>query len=210
MQFLALLLLAVLSISLPIDAAPLRQKHHSGCRGSRCRGKGGNGGAGSAAGGAGSPPPNVGDGVVNAPSADVGDVATGGSSTGLAINPNLVPQFGVVRGTDADAVQVGSCTGSTGTKTVLIPCACPPDRDAFLQKLSSAVAAGNSEGVPISFNNDASDLSPEAERSRATAAIIVLQNFNGRKGSGCPGAAAPNFLLQQQTGVRSDRVFVGA
>lgn len=216
MKFLAVFLVALLTFSFPVAAAPSRHRQGgSGSRGGSNRGGGRKGGGGApAAGGAGgavvAAPPATGDGQGgdnNEGGAPVAAPATGGQG-GLAIDPALIPDFGVVRGVDRDAVQIGSCSGSNGSKVVLIQCSCPPDRDVFLQRLSEAVAAGESEGVPVSFNNDASDTSPEAQRERATAGIIVLQNFNGKKASGCPAVSAPNFLIQQQTGVRSDKVFI--
>jgi hypothetical protein len=100
----------------------------------------------------------------------------------------LVPEFGVEAGQNPDGT--GNCSGNGGK---LIPCQCPPDRDAFIQKVSSAVAAGNSEGVPVEFPTDDSSASAKA---RIQTAIIVLQNLNG-KGVGCP-AAATTFLDQQK------------
>jgi hypothetical protein len=100
----------------------------------------------------------------------------------------LVPEFGVEAGQNPDGT--GNCSGNGGK---LIPCQCPPDRDAFIEKVSSAVAAGNSEGVPVEFPTDDSSASAKA---RIQTAIIVLQNLNG-KGVGCP-AAATTFLDQQK------------
>ncbi|KAI6373038.1 hypothetical protein MCOR25_003568 [Pyricularia grisea] len=117
-----------------------------------------------------------------------------------AVNPALVPSYGVTRNTNANAKQRGSCDGSNGQKTVLIPCTCPPERDAFLSKLSTAVAQGNVFGENITFSEDAADQSEATNKKRATAMLIVLQSFNGTKGRGCPGASAPNFLLQQRDG----------
>jgi len=126
------------------------------------------------------------------------------------VNLDLVPQFGVVKGTNANAQQVGSCDGFNGQASVLIPCFCPPDRDVFLQRLGQAMADGNVLGEPIQFSNDATDQSEETNRLRATALVVVLQNFNGTKGVGCPAASAPNFLSQQRTGILSNKIFVGA
>ncbi len=126
------------------------------------------------------------------------------------IDPSLVPQFGVVRGTNANAEQEGSCDGSNGASTVLIPCFCPPDRELFIYQLGLAVAQGNVLGQPIQFSNDATDQSDDTSRQRATACIILLQNFNGTQGVGCPAASAPNFLSQQQTGIQVDTTIIGS
>jgi len=104
-----------------------------------------------------------------------------------AFDPALVPEFGIQAGQQPDGT--GNCVGNAGK---LIPCSCPPDRQAFIQMVQQAAAAGNSAGVPISFptGNSAAD-----QRARIGASIIVLQNLNGR-GVGCP-AAATTFLEQQ-------------
>lgn len=104
-----------------------------------------------------------------------------------AFDASLVPEFGVEAGQQPDGR--GNCVGNNG---VLIPCECPPDRDVFVQLVQEAAAAGNSEGVPISFPTGNSN---EDARARIGASIVVLQNLNGR-GVGCP-AAATTFLQQQ-------------
>jgi hypothetical protein len=124
------------------------------------------------------------------------------------VDEALVPEFGVTAGTDPDVLQIGSCTGFNGT-LIPIPCTCPPDRYLFIDTLNTALWTGNIEGEPISFSNDPNDKSIATNQLRATACIIVLQNFNGKKGSGCPVASAPNFKTQQQTGVWSNDIFVG-
>lgn len=40
-------------------------------------------------------------------------------------------------------------------------------------------------------------------KNRATAMIITLQSFTGKKGVGCPGASTPELISQQKTGVVS-------
>ena len=90
--------------------------------------------------------------------------------------------------------------GSDG-KPIKIPCACPPDRQlfievrgnhlsihsllTFLQKLNANVAAGHvltNPSVGISFPSDNSKASQHA---RINAAAVTLQNLNG-PGKGCP------------------------
>lgn len=124
------------------------------------------------------------------------------------VDETLVPEFGVVRGTDPDVLQKDNCTGFNG-QLVPIPCTCPPDRNRFINALNNALEAGNVEGKPITFSNDASDQSEATNKQRATACVIVLQSFNGREGDGCPAASAPNFKTQQETGIRSDKIIIG-
>jgi hypothetical protein len=103
-------------------------------------------------------------------------------------NPSLIPPFGITPNLNPDGQ--GNCLG---LNAVQIPCTCPPDRDLFIQKVQSAVAAGNSEGVPVEFPLDDST---ESKRARIQTSIVVLQNLNGR-GVGCP-AAATTFLEQKK------------
>ncbi|PVH68500.1 hypothetical protein DL98DRAFT_398525, partial [Cadophora sp. DSE1049] len=115
------------------------------------------------------------------------------------VDETLVPEFGVITGTDPNVLQVGSCTGFNG-QFVPIPCTCPPVRNQFIDALNNALILGNVEGEAITFSNDASDQSVATNKQRATACVILLQSFNGEKGSGCPVASAPNFKTQQDTG----------
>ena len=72
------------------------------------------------------------------------------------VDEALVPEFGIIRGTNLDVLQTGSCSGFNG-KLVPIPCTCPPDREQFINALNNVLAAGNVEGEPIAFSIDASD-----------------------------------------------------
>lgn len=137
------------------------------------------------------------------------------ASTTDTIDASLVPDFGVTPNTNPDVRQVGSCDGfSLATNSIVnIPCTCPPSRADFLQALGRNVAAGSittipDGGTPIRFNNDAGDQSPSTIQLRATAMVITLQNLFG-PGIGCPAASAPNFAVEQTTGVVSSKVFVG-
>jgi hypothetical protein len=116
----------------------------------------------------------------------------------ITINPLLVPAFGVTKGVPVPGT--ADCQGEQGRA---IPCFCPPNPLDFLQKLDFAVNQNGSSvlGTPIRFNNDINDQSEATLKDRATACVIVLQNFNGSFGVGCPAASAPNFLNQQITGV---------
>ena len=123
------------------------------------------------------------------------------------VDETLVPEFGVARGTDPDILQVGSCIGFNG-QLISIPCTCLPDRNQFINTLNNALKMGNFEGEPITFSNNANDQSVATNKQRATACIIVLQSFNGKKGNGCPVASAPNFKTQQVTGIWSNKIVV--
>ncbi|KAJ7243648.1 hypothetical protein C8J57DRAFT_1452371 [Mycena rebaudengoi] len=122
-----------------------------------------------------------------------------------AVDPALVPQFGVVAGTNPTGT--GDCDGVNGVK---IPCSCPPDRNAFIAQLSNDVAAGhhlNNPGVAAPFPTDNSVAS---QITRLQTSITMLQNLRG-PGVGCP-AVSSTFLQQIQSlqaapaGFRADLV----
>jgi hypothetical protein len=108
------------------------------------------------------------------------------------VDKTLVPEFRVVRGTDPDVLQISSCN-RFNRQLVLIPCACPPDRNLFINALNNALEVGKVKGELITFSNDVSDQSEATNKQRATACVIVLQSFNGKKGNRCLVASAPNF-----------------
>ncbi|KAI0761557.1 hypothetical protein BD413DRAFT_240144 [Trametes elegans] len=104
------------------------------------------------------------------------------------VNASLVPEFGVQSGVNPDGT--GNCDGINGPdgKPILIPCACPPNRDEFIQLLNENVNAGfvvNNPSVGISFPEDGSQAS---QLARLNAATVTLQNIHG-PGKGCPQAA---------------------
>lgn len=108
-----------------------------------------------------------------------------------AVDPNLVPQFGVEP--NQNPTGTGDCDGINGIK---IPCACPPDRNDFINSLNANVDAGqvvNNPGTAVSFPTDDSKAS---QLARMQTAIVTLQNLNG-PGVGCP-AASTTFVAQQQ------------
>lgn len=109
------------------------------------------------------------------------------------IDPGLIPDFGLSAGQDPDGN--GNCAGADNTP---IPCFCPPDREEFVEKVNSAVAAGSFLGKPITFNIDPQAQSEKDKFNRATTCLIVLQSFNGTFGVGCPAVSAPNILRQQK------------
>ncbi|KAH8903411.1 hypothetical protein BR93DRAFT_202197 [Coniochaeta sp. PMI_546] len=128
----------------------------------------------------------------------------------------LLPRFGVVAGTNRDANQ--NCQGiNPAGKITPIQCQCPPDRSVFLSKLSNALAVGkvsvpDASGAvhefPITFSLTAAGSDVAANRDRATAALTVLQNFDGTFGKGCPAVSVPNIQSMQSTGIRVDTQFV--
>ncbi|KAL6305129.1 hypothetical protein BKA93DRAFT_232580 [Sparassis latifolia] len=120
--------------------------------------------------------------------------ATGSSSGG--VDPNLVPQFGVEAGVNPDGT--GNCDGVDGSnsKPILIPCACPPDRTQFIQKLSANVAVGKVITNPSVNLTFPSDNSTASQLARLNAASVTLQNFNS-SGRGCP-ISSTTFTAQHQ------------
>ncbi|KAF2462713.1 uncharacterized protein BDR25DRAFT_169234, partial [Lindgomyces ingoldianus] len=99
------------------------------------------------------------------------------NNTSNAIDPSLIPPFGVTAGQNPDGT--GNCIGINNVK---IPCNCPPDFNIFAAKLSQFAAVGNARGSLLSFplGNDAA-----SKTARIKASIVTLQNLNG-KGVGCP------------------------
>lgn len=102
------------------------------------------------------------------------------------VNEALIPQFGFQSGVNPTGT--GDCDGAVNGadgKPIKIPCACPPDRQTFVQELNKNVAAGhaiNNPSVSISFPEDNSKAS---QLGRINAASVTLQNLNG-PGKGCP------------------------
>ncbi|KAH8981822.1 hypothetical protein EDB86DRAFT_3129563 [Lactarius hatsudake] len=102
------------------------------------------------------------------------------------VNEALIPQFGFQSGVNPTGT--GDCDGAVNGadgKPIKIPCACPPDRQTFVQELNKNVAAGhviNNPSVGISFPEDNSKGS---QLARINAASVTLQNLNG-PGKGCP------------------------
>lgn len=122
------------------------------------------------------------------------------------INPSLVPAFGIVPGIPSVS-QLGSCQGAND---VNIPCTCPPSIDPFIQRLEQFTSAGNTFGIPLSFSNDAGDMSVSTQLDRVNACIITLQNFNDTVlGAGCPAASAPNFIAIQASLLQESTANVG-
>jgi len=113
---------------------------------------------------------------------------------GEGVDPALVPEFGHQAGLNPTGT--GDCDGITNDagQVVKIPCACPPDRNSFINSLSANVAAGeavNNPSVKISFPTDNLN---QSKAARLVASLITLQNLNG-PGKGCP-AASTTFSAQ--------------
>lgn len=126
---------------------------------------------------------------------------------------SLIPQFGVQRGINPDNPNGnGNCDGfKADTKAIVpIPCnKCPPDRDAFVDVLSTYLNNGSSFDQPIKFNLDPAVQDAQSNKDRAFACLVSLQSFDMTvKGSGCPIVAAPNFAIQFASGVPSNEQFV--
>ncbi|EMD39658.1 hypothetical protein CERSUDRAFT_111963 [Gelatoporia subvermispora B] len=101
------------------------------------------------------------------------------------VDVSLIPAFGVQAGVNPDGN--GNCDGIDGPDGVpiLIPCSCPPDRDAFVQEVNTNVNAGivvNNPSLQVSFPTDDSIGS---QLARLNTAFDTLQNFAG-PGVGCP------------------------
>ncbi|KAJ7247626.1 hypothetical protein B0H12DRAFT_737892 [Mycena haematopus] len=105
------------------------------------------------------------------------------------VDPSLVPEFGVVAGTSPDGH--GNCVGING---ILIPCTCPPDRNAFIASLSANVAAGHDINNPGTAAPFPTDNSKQSQIVRIQTSISSLQNLNGA-GVGCP-ASSTTFSAQ--------------
>ncbi|KAF2452541.1 hypothetical protein BDY21DRAFT_257104, partial [Lineolata rhizophorae] len=56
----------------------------------------------------------------------------------ISIDPSLISAFGLEAVQNSDGT--GNCAGSDNT---LIPCSCPPCRGEFVDKVASAVVAGD-------------------------------------------------------------------
>lgn len=154
-----------------------------------------------------------------------------------AIDPALVPDFGHAAGVNPTGGRkcrynataplltswlvsgTGDCDGAVNDasgKPIKVPCACPPDRNSFIQvralciaafptihltsrdsqALDANVAAGkavNNPSVKVTFPTDNSK---ESQITRINAALVTLQNLNG-PGKGCP-ASSTTLLAQQK------------
>ncbi|KZP26344.1 hypothetical protein FIBSPDRAFT_782267 [Athelia psychrophila] len=129
--------------------------------------------------------------------------APAASSDAGGVNAALVPQFGLAAGLNPDGN--GNCDGVNGPngQPILIPCACPPDRDTFIASLNANVAAGhavNNPSVAVTFPTGSDTASQSA---RIEASLVTLQNLNG-SGVGCP-ASSTTFVAQQQALTRRKR-----
>ncbi|TFK48753.1 hypothetical protein OE88DRAFT_1713870 [Heliocybe sulcata] len=117
------------------------------------------------------------------------------------VDPSLVPEFGWEA--NVNPTGTGDCDGAVlaaNDKPVKVPCACPPDRDTFIQSLNANINAGfavNNPSVAVTFPTDSST---QSQIARIQASLVTLQNLNG-SGKGCPAAATT--LLAQQNALSS-------
>jgi len=113
------------------------------------------------------------------------------------VDPALVPDFGHAAGVNPTGT--GDCDGAVNGangQPIKVPCSCPPDRTAFIQKLNANVAAGhatNNPSIAVTFPTGQDNASKAA---RLQAATITLQNLNG-PGQGCP-ASSTTFVAQSK------------
>ncbi|KAJ7505752.1 hypothetical protein B0H11DRAFT_2272539 [Mycena galericulata] len=115
------------------------------------------------------------------------------------VDPSLVPEFGVTAGQSPNGS--GSCVG---INNILIPCTCPPDRNAFIASLSANVAAGHDINNPGTAAPFPTDNSIASQITRVQTSISSLQNLNGA-GVGCPASSTTfsaqlSALIAQQNG----------
>ncbi|KAI0320939.1 hypothetical protein OF83DRAFT_1102055 [Amylostereum chailletii] len=109
----------------------------------------------------------------------------------------LAPDLGFTAGQNPTGT--GDCDGAVdgaNGKPIAVPCACPPDRDTFIQHLTADVAAGhavNNPSVAVSFPTDGS---VQSQLARINTSLVTLQNLNG-SGKGCP-AVSTTLQAQQK------------
>ncbi|EJD51006.1 hypothetical protein AURDEDRAFT_112060 [Auricularia subglabra TFB-10046 SS5] len=123
----------------------------------------------------------------------------------------LAPSLGWRAGINPDGT--GNCDGAVlstnvgedGKKLpIIVPCACPPSKEAFLQALTANIRAGrvvNNPGIPAAFTFPTGD-SVDDQLARITAASATLQNLNG-EGQGCPMASTT--LVAQAAAIREGK-----
>ncbi|KAJ7104936.1 hypothetical protein C8R44DRAFT_715595 [Mycena epipterygia] len=108
-----------------------------------------------------------------------------------SVDSSLVPLFEITAG--VNPTPTGDCDGEGG---IAIPCSCPPDREFFIELLSTDVAAGHATNNPSFAAPFPTDASTNAQITRLQTSIIALQNMFG-PGVGCP-VASTTFLQQLQ------------
>jgi len=110
---------------------------------------------------------------------------------------DLIPEFGFSAGVNPTGT--GNCDGAVNGangKPVEVPCACPPDRQTFINSLNANVAAGHAVHNPTVDVSFPTDDSKASQLARINTALVTLQNLNG-PGQGCP-AASTTFVAQQK------------
>lgn len=117
------------------------------------------------------------------------------AGTAGVVTDALTPQFELKSGIKATDGKENCLGIILNGKQLIIPCECPPNREAFLKKLQENVDAGSVLGrVPVRYQTGDS---LEDKLARIDAATATLQSFSGQFGIGCP-AASTTFVKQRQ------------
>jgi hypothetical protein len=100
----------------------------------------------------------------------------------------LAPQLGSVANNNPN--RFGDCDGprQPDGKIPKVPCACPPNREEFVNQLFANVQAGHAIRNPTVKLSFPTGNSKADQHARITAATITLQNLNG-PGQGCPNVS---------------------
>jgi hypothetical protein len=72
------------------------------------------------------------------------------------VNETLVPEFGVIRGTNPDILQIGSYSGFN-RQLIPIPYTYSPNRNLFINALNNTLEVGNVNRELITFSNNTRD-----------------------------------------------------
>jgi len=100
----------------------------------------------------------------------------------------LAPQLGSVQNNNPN--KFGDCDGPKQPDGTIpkVPCACPPDRNEFVDQLLANALAGHAIRNPTVKVTFPTGNSKADQQGRITASTITLQNLNG-PGQGCPNVS---------------------